>query len=129
LPLHDDGVALGESRDPCLSHDLAADVVAVRDVDRELDVHEGATLHLEEDEEQIPQLAAAAVSARHHDGRGDDLVLEQPAGDVDVVYRRVVAMGGVEEQRRRLAERSGFIQYRKTLPSAVGVNAQFDPSI
>src|SRR3954468_21560297 len=90
LPLQYHRVAFGERRDAGLAHDLAPDVVAIGYVYRYLDVHQGPAGHLKKDEDRILQLPASAAAARRQDRRGDDLFLEQPADDVDIVDRRVV---------------------------------------
>ena len=92
---------------------LAADLVAVVDVHRHLDVDEDAVGHLEEHEQRVLQRAAAAAPPGREHLDGDDLGAEQPAQLVDLVDGGVgdghvagvvrghggVAVGAVRQQR------------------------------
>src|SRR5919197_4049308 len=69
-----------------LADDLAADVVAVRQRDERFQVDDGPVSHLENDQQRVGQIRLAAEGpAWLQDARGSDLLIHQPAHQVDLV--------------------------------------------
>ena len=108
-------VAGAQLERPVLPHHLAADVVAVARADEGLDVDDPPAGRLEQQQLRVAQPGpGAARRARREHGHARDLVVEQPARDVDLVHRRVgedhrrveelvdadVAVRAVHQQRR-----------------------------
>ena len=83
---HGDRAGLAQRGRAVLADHLAADVVAVADVDAGLDVDQRAAAGLEDQQQRILELPAVAVLPRLEHRRGDDLLAEHPARHVDVVH-------------------------------------------
>ena len=83
----------GRSRLQChgagLANHLGADVVAVLRVDEDFDVDEDARSRLEDDELRIHEGRRTSRGASE-DGGGGELIIQQPACDVDLMDGRVL---------------------------------------
>ena len=81
-----------------LADDLAADVVAVLGVDEQLVIDEHAVGHLEQQDQRVVHaFFGLAGPSRLEHGGADDLLVEQPPDQVDLVHRRVAEnhLGGL----------------------------------
>ena len=121
--------AVRQAGDAFLAAHLAADVVAVGDVDRDLDVDERAGGHVQEHEDRIAQLLPAGVAAGHPHLDAGHLVTEQPARDIRVVHQRVVErhLGRVEPFRHRRVAVRRVVKERR--PKRAAVDHRLQPAI
>ena len=92
-----------------LADDFAVDVIAELAVDEDLIVDADAALRAQEHDLRILQMCRrCARDAREKHLRGDEVVVDEPVNDVDLVNRRVVHrhLGGVAVGYERVAMRA-----------------------
>ena len=84
------------------------------------DVNDGAARHLEQHEERVAQVAGAAVAARREHLRRHDLLVQQPAHQVDLVHGGVVDrhVAGIVPGHRRVAV--GAVHHQRCTDGAAG---------
>jgi hypothetical protein len=70
---------------PSSPDDLPAHVVAVPAVGRRLHVHQHAALGAQDDEQRVLEIGAVPAAPRREDRGAGEVLVEQPAHDVEVV--------------------------------------------